>query len=184
MKRIAISDAQPESSLLWEYYQTQKQAVSLLRSNILNQPSSVPASLAARFFLLTDGKVNDYFANLSIEIDHQVCLNLIASAEAAIMVDFLNRVYDRTRSVVTRQFRELARRAEEENRRVRLDEILEIWLGHEGSPRKLIEDFRAALNYRHWLAHGRYWNPKLGRDYDPMLIQDITVRLRSALGIR
>ena len=31
---------------------------------------------------------------------------------------------------------------------------------------KLIGDLRGAFRFRHWLAHGRYWNPKLGQKYD------------------
>jgi hypothetical protein len=85
---------------------------------------------------------------------------------------------------VTSQFREAYKKAQEEKRRVRLDEeILEIWLDQENSPRNLIEEFRAALNYRHWLAHGRYWIPKLGRQYHPVLVQKIAADLLSSLNI-
>jgi hypothetical protein len=30
----------------------------------------------------------------------------------------------------------------------------------------LISDLIGAFRYRDWLAHGRYWPPKLGRKYD------------------
>jgi hypothetical protein len=29
----------------------------------------------------------------------------------------------------------------------------------------MIGALRGALNFRHWIAHGRYWEPKLGRAY-------------------
>jgi hypothetical protein len=31
---------------------------------------------------------------------------------------------------------------------------------------KVIGDLKGAFKYRHWLAHGRYWEPKLGQKYD------------------
>jgi hypothetical protein len=30
----------------------------------------------------------------------------------------------------------------------------------------LIGELRSAFKFRNWLAHGRYWTPKLGRNYD------------------
>jgi hypothetical protein len=32
--------------------------------------------------------------------------------------------------------------------------------------KSLIDDLIGAFGYRNWLAHGRYWIPKLGRKYD------------------
>jgi hypothetical protein len=32
--------------------------------------------------------------------------------------------------------------------------------------RSLIGELRGAFRFRHWLAHGRYWTPKLGRRYN------------------
>jgi len=30
----------------------------------------------------------------------------------------------------------------------------------------MIGELRGAFKFRHWLAHGSYWPPKLGRRYD------------------
>jgi hypothetical protein len=50
---------------------------------------------------------------------------------------------------------------------VRLDEdILEGWKMHGTAPARLIGQVRGAFRFRHWLAHGRYWLPKLGQKYD------------------
>ncbi len=37
--------------------------------------------------------------------------------------------------------------------------------------------FRGALNFRHWLAHGRYWILNASRQYDPPIILDIIENL-------
>lgn len=34
------------------------------------------------------------------------------------------------------------------------------------SSNPIVSDLKDAFKYRHWLAHGRYWEPKLGRKYD------------------
>jgi hypothetical protein len=37
-----------------------------------------------------------------------------------------------------------------------------------------VGDFRGALKLRHWLAHGRWWQPKLGRNYTPQIVFDVS----------
>ncbi|MGB7132439.1 MAG: hypothetical protein WBD59_16615 [Candidatus Sulfotelmatobacter sp.] len=46
------------------------------------------------------------------------------------------------------------------------EDILEAWSEHSSGSRQLIAELRGAFNFRHWLAHGSYWVPKLGRKYD------------------
>jgi hypothetical protein len=46
------------------------------------------------------------------------------------------------------------------------EEILPAWRKYTDVASGVISDLRGALKYRHWLAHGRYWVPKLGRKYE------------------
>jgi hypothetical protein len=46
------------------------------------------------------------------------------------------------------------------------EDILGSWIKHHPELRSLIGQLRAALQFRHWLAHGRYWDLKAGRKYD------------------
>ncbi|MGA2117161.1 MAG: hypothetical protein ABSH56_20665 [Bryobacteraceae bacterium] len=46
------------------------------------------------------------------------------------------------------------------------DEIFEAWVDNSSGPSSIIGELRGAFRFRHWLAHGRYWTPKLGRRYD------------------
>jgi len=41
------------------------------------------------------------------------------------------------------------------------------------SYKQIISEYISVLNYRHWLAHGRYWVPKLGRNFDLMTVTTI-----------
>ena len=57
---------------------------------------------------------------------------------------------------------------------MRLDEdIFETWRQKQTSSRGLIGDLRGAFKFRHWIAHGRYWEPKLGRKYDFDSVYDL-----------
>ena len=74
---------------------------------------------------------------------------------------------------MSREFREMHKKRDA---RVSLEEdILAAWLEHSNAlsvrPR-LVSDLKTAFKYRHWLAHGRYWTPKLGRkhSYDSLFI--------------
>jgi hypothetical protein len=56
-------------------------------------------------------------------------------------------------------------RAKEE--KARLDgELLHLWGKHAAVPTGVVSAMSGAFKYRHWLAHGRYWMPKFGRQYD------------------
>jgi hypothetical protein len=69
--------------------------------------------------------------------------------------------------------------------KVRLDKhILDVWRDRDGKTKSLIGDFRGALNYRHWLAHGRHWTPKRGQNYDPLGTAKIVIQLFKKIGLR
>jgi len=90
---------------------------------------------------------------------------LLSRLEATFRVDFDCRCRKRLKDDLSHYFRDIEKR---QGDRVRLDDdILEGWRLHSsGYPSPLIGQIRAAFKFRHWLAHGRYWAPKLGRTYD------------------
>ncbi len=93
-----------------------------------------------------------------------VALSILAAIEAAFRVDYLQRVYAKKKDPLSRAFRELHKikgtRASLE------DEIFDTWLNCTNVQPQLIGNLRGAFKFRHWLAHGRYWKPKLGQRYD------------------
>ena len=91
-------------------------------------------------------------------------MTLLASIEASFRVDYLQRRYGRKKDDLSRAFRDLYN---EKAQRVSLtDDILQRWREHSDVTAQLVGDIRSAFRYRHWLAHGRYWVAKLGRQYD------------------
>ena len=96
---------------------------------------------------------------------------VLAAIEASFRVDYLLRNSLRKKDKLSRAFRDLYK---EKQCRVSLsDDILQAWLDHSDVKPALVGDIRAAFNYRNWLAHGRYWVPKLGRKYDFETIYDL-----------
>lgn len=53
------------------------------------------------------------------------------------------------------------------------DDILRLWKEDFPEYKRLISEVITAFKYRHWLAHGRYWEPKLGRIYDYYSLYDL-----------
>jgi hypothetical protein len=79
-------------------------------------------------------------------------------------VDYRYRCENRLKDPLSRAFRDKYKRRQE---RVSLEEeLFDAWSEHEPGAHALIGDLRGAFRFRHWLAHGCYWVPKLGRKYD------------------
>ncbi|MBK5915577.1 hypothetical protein [Rhodocyclus purpureus] len=91
-------------------------------------------------------------------------LTILSSLEAMFRVDYLQRCYLKKKDALSRAFRLIHKR---QGSRVGLeDEILSAWRDNTTVSPSLIGDIRGAFKYRHWLAHGRYWVPKLGQKFD------------------
>lgn len=109
------------------------------------------------------------------EIDASLAFTLLASIEASFRIDYLQRCYRKKKDPLSRNFRELHRT---KGSRVLLkDEILDGWKEHSNVSPSLLGDIKGAFNYRHWLAHGRYWKPKYGRGYDFLSIFDLALKV-------
>lgn len=98
------------------------------------------------------------------ELDRSAAFGLLAALEATFRLDYLRRCDGRWKDPLSRWLRNLYKK---KGHRAGLDEeILEGWRENVPMAKALISELRGAFRYRHWLAHGRYWVPKLGRRYD------------------
>jgi hypothetical protein len=97
------------------------------------------------------------------ESDVRSAFFVLTSLEAGFRLDFDLRCQRRWKDPLSVHFREVERERED---KVRLDEdILEGWRRHWSASSNDIGELRRAFKFRHWVAHGRYWTPKLGRKY-------------------
>ncbi len=177
--RVSISSNRIGVDDVWEYYETMRAAIvqsaetakqSLLEGTDRRDP---------RLFGMNLTELDAYFENLFDEADQQACLFLIASAEATIRVDFHERVNEKRKDHVSRVFRDICNsRRGHDKTKVRLEEdILDTWASEITRAKTAVGTFKGALKFRHWLAHGRWWVPKLGRKYDPSGIVQIVMDL-------
>ena len=111
------------------------------------------------------------------ETDLDSSLTALAAVEAAFRIDYLQRCYRREKDPVSRAFRNIYK-AKQHNASLE-NEIFEAWVDNSSGTRSIIGDLRSVFRFRHWLAHGRYWTPKLGRRYDfndVFALADLTLR--------
>lgn len=132
-----------------------------------------------RFALYTEEEVLAERDERLYEAGAAPAMMVLASIEAAFRVDYLRRCYARYRDGLSRTFRELYR---DKGARVRLSEdLLEAWKIHGDMAARLVEDIRRAFGYRHWLAHGRYYVARLGRQYDFASVYNLARDVEAAL---
>lgn len=112
----------------------------------------------------------DLISELRIRIDelnHTSSLSLLSAIEAAFRIDYLQRNYKKKKDPLSRVFRAIYKR---KNTKASLEEdIFDTWRANTNVASQIISNLKGAFKYRHWLAHGRYWEPKFGKtryDYD------------------
>ena len=145
-------------------------------SIISGQNKSIPE----KFFSYSKEELYEERNKRIEELDKTSSLTLLASLEARFKIDYKNRGERKVKDDLSREFRKIYKQHAEH---VSLINILELWKKHEPDKKKLISDFIGALNYRHWLAHGRYYDPKLGRKYDFADIYFLAIDLHNTLSL-
>lgn len=133
--------------------------------------SSASPDYAVRFTTYTPNEVVEELNQRLAEAELAASFTLLASVEAAFRIDFLQRCYRRDKAEISRRFRELNRRR---SARIKLDEdIFNGWESDVNALRPVITRLKAAFKFRHWLAHGRYWTPKFGRQLDYLYLYQL-----------
>lgn len=169
MGRVSISPDRIGLNDAWEHYETMRAAIVQFSEAAKESLIEGTGLYDRKLFGMNLAELDAYFKNLLDEADKQACLFLIACAEASIRVDFLDRVYRRRKDPVSRMFRATYKSScNHDPRRIRLEEhILDTWSSEIRKAKTAIGTFKGALHFRHWLAHGRYWDPKPNWKYDP-----------------
>lgn len=111
-----------------------------------------------------DAKVDEVRDRSLAELSFTSSLSVLSSVEAAIRLDYLRRVYDRLRDPLSKSMKDLHK--DKANKARLEDDLLVLWREKTDISVVLLGELVGAFKYRHWLAHGRYWTPKLGRRYD------------------
>jgi|ERR1019366_2367409 hypothetical protein len=121
-----------------------------------------PSFISTRYF---GRPLGDVLAARIEETDLRSAFFVLTALEAAFRIDYLYRCRKKMKDDLSRAFRLIYK---DRGKNATLDEdIFGTWKRKSSAPGpRLIEDLRGAFNFRHYLAHGRYWESKLGRKYD------------------
>lgn len=133
--------------------------------------SPVNPAYGSLFLGKTPAELDAGLESAMAELDAAYSLLLMTVIEALFKIDFTKRCQRRSKDSLSRRFRELHK---VHKSRIKFGEdILEAWKTNVAGASRPVSDIRSALKYRDWLAHGRYWVPKLGRRYDFPTIYDL-----------
>ena len=135
-----------------------------------------------KFLGYTPKEVQEELKERIDELDMHAALGVMAALEASFRTDYLVRCDARKKDNLSRHFRELQKAS---GNRVSLENaILEAWKDHIQSTKTLISEIIGAFKFRHWLAHGRYWEPKLGRRYDFFSVYQLAQQMETILQLQ
>ncbi|MGA2619570.1 MAG: hypothetical protein ABSF26_18325 [Thermoguttaceae bacterium] len=178
-----LSGEQQSLQKVWGWYEFQRALIGEETSRVLDAPRDSASLAKSRYVGKTPEELEADFADQIAELGRVTMLGILASTEAALRVDFIERVSRRKKDDVSRGFRDAFK---EHGKKIRLEEdILDVWRKHgDAGIRQAVQEFKGALKLRDWLAHGRYWKPKLGRvsGYDLVDVFDICRGLLQATG--
>lgn len=178
MKRVSITEEIRNISEVWQWYDDTKAALIVYEQEIVRSITTgygIPEHLRG----MTANEIETYFRAQKEELDDLASFALISAIEAILRIDYLKRVYVKKKDAVSRAFRKLY---QEKRERVHLSEdILGVWVEKYPSCKSAIGDFRGAINFRDWVSHGRYWVPKIGREYRPESVFDIGYSLLNTI---
>lgn len=170
-KRVCFSGNNQSISEIESYYNDTEQSLRMFFSTI-------SPSYMIRFFSYTPSQISIELKERLEELDQTACLSVLSSIEAAFRIDYLQRTYLRTRDKLSVDLRHLHAL---NGSRASLDDILDIWRNNFPSLKSIISELKSAFNLRHWIAHGRYWKPKFGREYDYQTIYTLALNIFSQI---
>lgn len=123
--------------------------------------------LYPKFFAYSQQEINAELNKRIDELNKSTTLTVLASIEASFQIDYWKRCYDKKKDSLSKDFRLIYKNYRQTGQKASFkNDILENWKKHFPPFKPLISELIGAFNYRHWLAHGRYWQHKLGRKYD------------------
>ena len=164
--RITFSNQEKDLAKAWSWYNDQKIALKSYRAEIINAArTSMPVQQKLKG--LAPAELQQYFKENEIELEHLCSLDMVAATEALLRIDFYKKVYKKKKSVIAKSFRQLYK---EKKDRISLEkDIIRVWQSMAAERKHDFSALIGLLKYRHWLAHGRYWKPKLEREYNAQI---------------
>jgi hypothetical protein len=137
-----------------EYYVDSESAL-----NCYFEPSGAGRIIpAARFIGYTKEEISNELKSRKESLDRMCSLEILAAIEAKFRIDYLVRSQKKKKDDLSKAFREIYRT--KKNKASLTDDIIQTWKSKYPQHKTRWDNLGKALDYRNWLAHGRYWMPK------------------------
>lgn len=141
------------------FYQMSSDAIQKYYDSILNDNIQPPPRL---FGAPTNQVTDERRAQLS-ELECNVVLTILATIEAWFRLDYSSRAREKASDALSMKFRKIHKKVGLKASLKR--HILKEWRNILLEDKDTISEYKGALKYRNWLAHGRYWAPAQKYDY-------------------
>jgi hypothetical protein len=142
-------------------------------------------AVAPRFAGMTEADIDSHFDAQRRELERLTMLNLVASAEATIKIDYFRRVGGKLKDPLARAYRKWHKTLSGAKQlRPDFDEggILDVLRGGYLPDNNILGQFRECLRPRHWVGHGRYWGKPVEVDtLDPDEVYERASSLLAAI---
>jgi hypothetical protein len=118
-------------------------------------------SIPERYLDLSLDELRKQFASARRHLEYSAMLHLLTTTEALLRLAFQQHSKRKIKPALSRRFRKIGR---ERGEKIRLEQdILDTWIAEFPETARSIREFKGVVPLRDWLAHRRYWNPKIGR---------------------
>lgn len=152
-KKTAFSNAHSEIGDVEEYYTDSETSLNTFYR--IDLSSSV---IPAKFVGYTKAQIDEELKARKETLDRMCSLEVLAAIEAKLRIDYIIRGQNKLKDGLSKKLREIY--DTKENRASLVDDILLTWKAQFPEHKERLDDLGKALDYRNWLAHGRYWLPK------------------------
>lgn len=125
------------------------------------------ANIPPEFIGYTENELREEFKKLQSEVEKCAVFNILTTLEAEFRMDFVIRVDRKYKCSISKKFRTIYRSYKKRNKENKIplkEGILRIWKEEFPELKRIIDPYIEALKYRHWLAHGRWWEPQIRYD--------------------
>jgi len=114
--------------------------------------------ILAKFVGYTKDEIVNELRDRKETLDRMCSLELLAAIEARIRIDYLLRCQTKRRDQFSRKLRAIYRG--KSHKASLIDDIVPVWKQVFPEHKSRLDNLGKAIDFRNWLAHGRYWLPK------------------------
>ncbi len=153
MQKITFSHQHSSLQDIEEYYVDSENSLNhyFVTSNSVSE-------ISVRFIGYSKDEIGKELKERKDTLDRSCSLELLSTIEAKFRIDYLLRCQNKKKDNLSQRFRSIHRK--KANKASLGDDIIFIWKTELPEHKTRLDNLEKALDYRNWLAHGRYWQPK------------------------